>query len=161
MSEVVSYRREGDLGLIQVDSPPVNALGQAVRAGLLEATQKGIADTQAQVLVLFAAGRTFMAGADIKEFGKPQGDPQLRDVIAAIENCLKPVVAALHGTPLGGGLEVALGCHYRVALPSTRVGTPEVKLGIIPGAGGTQRLPRAVGVEAALDMVTTDRKSVV
>ena len=157
MSEVVSYRREGSLGLIRVESPPVNALSQAVRAGLLSAAEQGIADPETRVLVLYAAGRTFIAGADIKEFGKPQGDPQLRDVIAAIESSPKPVVAALHGTPLGGGLEVALGCHYRVALPGTRVGTPEVKLGLIPGAGGTQRLPRAAGVAAALDMVTTGR----
>ncbi|MEX2409342.1 MAG: enoyl-CoA hydratase/isomerase family protein, partial [Rhodovibrionaceae bacterium] len=115
MSDVVSYRREGSIGLIRVDSPPVNALGQAVRAGLLEAVRQGIGDADAQVLVLSAAGRTFMAGADIKEFGKPQGDPQLREVIAAFEAAPKPVVAALLGPPQGGGQEQALGSHYRVA----------------------------------------------
>ena len=157
MSDVVSYRREGSIGLIEIDNPPVNATSQAVRAGLQAAIEQGLADDDAQVLVLYGAGRTFVAGADIKEFGKPQGDPQLRDVIAQLENCAKPVVAALHGTPLGGGLELALGCHYRVALPGTQVGLPEVKLGLIPGAGGTQRLPRAVGVEAALDIITSGR----
>ncbi len=157
MSDVVSYRREGSIGLIQIDNPPVNATSQAVRAGLKQAAESGLADDGAQVLVLFAAGRTFVAGADIKEFGKPQGDPQLRDVISLIESSPKPVVAALHGTPLGGGLELALGCHYRVALPGTRLGLPEVKLGLIPGAGGTQRLPRVVGVEAALDIITSGR----
>ena len=156
MSDVVSYRREGSIGLIEIDNLPVNATSQAVRAGLKAALEQGL-DDDAQVLVIYGAGRTFIAGADIKEFGKPQGDPQLRDVISQIEDSPKPVVAALHGTPLGGGLEVALGCHYRIALPGTRVGLPEVKLGLIPGAGGTQRLPRAVGVAAALDIITSGR----
>ncbi len=157
MEHPVTYRREGAIGVIEIDSPPVNALGQAVRAGLLSALSAGVADTDAKVLLLVCAGRTFVAGADIKEFGKPPAAPRLRDLIAAFEDSPKPVAAALHGTALGGGLELALGCHYRVALPGTRVGLPEVKLGIIPGAGGTQRLARVAGVAAALDMITSGR----
>ena len=107
--------------------------------------------------MITCAGRTFIAGADITEFGKPPLQPHLPDLINEIENCTTPVVAALHGTTLGGGLEVALGCHYRVALASTKMGLPEVNLGILPGAGGTQRLPRVVGVEKALEMITSGR----
>jgi len=157
MSDVVFYEREGDIGLIRVANPPVNALSQAVRAGLIEALDRGLADGAAQALVLYGDGRTFIAGADIKEFGKPIEDPQLGQVIARLEDSGKPLVAALHGTALGGGLETAMGCHFRVAVPSARVGLPEVKLGIIPGAGGTQRLPRLAGVEAAIEMITSGR----
>ncbi|MEQ8651373.1 MAG: 3-hydroxyacyl-CoA dehydrogenase NAD-binding domain-containing protein [Kiloniellales bacterium] len=157
MSSVVAYEREGDVGLIKVMSPPVNALSQAVRAGLMEALAAGLADGEAKALVLYGDGRTFIAGADIKEFGKPPKEPGLKEVIDAFDASDKVTVAAIHGTALGGGLETALGCHYRVAVPKAKVGLPEVNLGIIPGAGGTQRLPRVAGVEAALGMITTGR----
>lgn len=153
----VYYQRHGDIGVIQIANPPVNALGHAVRSGLVNALKEGIADTQANVLVVLAEGRTFIAGADIREFGKPPQAPLLPDVITQLEACPKPLIAALHGTALGGGLEVALGCHYRVALAGTRVGLPEVKLGLLPGAGGTQRLPRLIGVESALEIITSGR----
>ncbi|WP_144984790.1 enoyl-CoA hydratase/isomerase family protein [Halomonas sp. C22] len=153
----VHYQRHGEVGVISIANPPVNALSQAVRRGLLDALQEGIADQQAQALVVMAEGRTFIAGADIREFGKPPQAPLLPDVISQLEACPKPLVASLHGTALGGGLEVALGCHYRVASASTRVGLPEVKLGLLPGAGGTQRLPRLTGVANALDIITSGR----
>ncbi len=157
MSDVVVYEREGEVGLIKVASPPVNALSQAVRAGLMEALAAGLADVEAKALVLYGDARTFIAGADIKEFGKPPQSPGLKEVIDAFDASSKVTIAAIHGTALGGGLETALGCHYRVAVPTAKVGLPEVKLGIIPGAGGTQRLPRVAGVEAALDMITSGR----
>jgi len=145
------------VGLITVDNPPVNALGQAVRAGLSELMQKAGSDDTVKVIALIGAGRTFIAGADIREFGKPPQSPSLPDVINEFDTIEKPILAVLHGTALGGGLEVALGCHYRTMVPSGRCGLPEVSLGIIPGAGGTQRTPRLVGVEAALDMITSGR----
>jgi 3-hydroxyacyl-CoA dehydrogenase len=150
---VVTYQLKDQLGIIRIDNPPVNALSQAVRAGLMAALEQACAD-DSQIVLLLCQGRTFIAGADISEFGKPPQPPHLPDVIARIENFPKPVVTALHGNALGGGLEVALAAHYRCALASTRLGLPEVKLGLLPGAGGTQRLPRVVGVEAALDMMT-------
>jgi len=153
MSEVVSYRLEGDIGVIGVDYPPVNALGQGVREGLVNCLRQGLEDDQAKALVVIGEGRTFPAGADIREFGKPPAGPALPDVINEYESSDKLVIAAIHGTALGGGLEVALGCDYRVALESAKVGLPEVKLGLLPGAGGTQRLPRLVGAKAALDMI--------
>ncbi|HEX5678191.1 MAG TPA: 3-hydroxyacyl-CoA dehydrogenase NAD-binding domain-containing protein [Alcanivorax sp.] len=153
MSEVVSYRLEGDIGVIGVDYPPVNALGQGVREGLVNCLRQGLDDDQAKALVVIGEGRTFPAGADIREFGKPPSGPALPDVINEYESSGKLVIAAIHGTALGGGLEVALGCDYRVALDSAKVGLPEVKLGLLPGAGGTQRLPRLVGAKAALDMI--------
>jgi 3-hydroxyacyl-CoA dehydrogenase len=153
MSEVVSYRLEGDIGVIGVDYPPVNALGQGVREGLVNCLRQGLADEQAKALVVIGEGRTFPAGADIREFGKAPAGPALPDVISEYESSDKLVIAAIHGTALGGGLEVALGCDYRVALDSAKVGLPEVKLGLLPGAGGTQRLPRLVGGKAALDMI--------
>ncbi|MGQ0662820.1 MAG: 3-hydroxyacyl-CoA dehydrogenase NAD-binding domain-containing protein [Pseudomonadota bacterium] len=149
----VEYTLNGRVGVILVDNPPVNALGLATRRGLIDALDRGLADEGATALVLAAAGRTFMAGADIREFGKPPQPPDLREVIARFEASAKPVVAAIHGTGLGGGLELALGCHYRVAARDARVGLPEIKLGLLPGAGGTQRLPRLVGVETAIDMI--------
>jgi 3-hydroxyacyl-CoA dehydrogenase len=152
---VVGYERRGAVGVITVDNPPVNALSRAVRQGLVDALMQGLGDGEAKAIVVIGAGRTFIAGADIKEFGKPLEPPDLNFVIAGLETASKPTIAAIHGTALGGGLEVALGCHYRVALPTAQVGLPEVKLGIIPGAGGTQRLPRLVGAKAALDMITT------
>lgn len=155
MSEVVSYSRKGQVGIISVNYPPVNALGQAVRSGLLEAVKQGQADDEIEALLLVCEGRTFIAGADIREFSKPRQEPSLPDVIEAFENSTKPIIAALHGTALGGGLELAMGCHYRVALPSAKVGLPEVKLGLLPGAGGTQRLPRLCGAQKALEMITS------
>src|SRR4051794_19296861 len=136
-----------------VNSPPVNALSAAVRRGIFESVKSAAADPQVQAIVLTCAGRTFIAGADITEFGKPPQPPGLAEVISELENCAKPIVAAIHGTALGGGLEVALGCHFRVATKEAKLGLPEVKLGLLPGAGGTQRLPRAVGPELAVKMI--------
>jgi 3-hydroxyacyl-CoA dehydrogenase len=155
MSPVVRYERQGAVGVITVDNPPVNALSRAVRQGLIDGLMQGLGDEAAKALVVIGAGRTFIAGADIKEFGKPMEPPDLNRVIAGLESSAKPTIAAIHGTALGGGLEVALGCHYRIALAAAQVGLPEVKLGILPGAGGTQRLPRLIGAKAALDMITT------
>lgn len=152
---VIATRREGDVLIVTADFPPVNALGAAVRQGLIDAVAEAEGDDAVKAVVIIAAGRTFFAGADITEFGKPLAEPSLPAVCDRIEGCAKPVVAAIHGTALGGGLEVALSCHYRIAVPSARLGLPEVKLGIIPGAGGTQRLPRVVGVEAAIPIVVT------
>ncbi|MEP3277756.1 MAG: 3-hydroxyacyl-CoA dehydrogenase NAD-binding domain-containing protein [Stappiaceae bacterium] len=153
----VQYERKGEFALITIDNPPVNALSREVRAGLVEAVERYDNDDGAQVGILVCAGRTFIAGADIREFGKPPQEPFLPDVVNRIEACVKPIVAVLHGTTLGGGLEVAMGCHYRIAMGGTKLGLPEVNLGIMPGAGGTQRLPRLVGLEAALDMMTSGR----
>ena len=146
------------VAVVEIDSPPVNALGAAVRRVLYDSICSAAADDAVQAIVLLCAGRTFFAGADINEFGKPFADPDLAAVIAAIEDAPKPVIAAIHGTALGGGLEVALACHYRVAVPDARLGLPEVHLGLLPGGGGTQRLPRLVGVEAALDLITSGRQ---
>ena len=154
MTSLVEYSRQGNLGVIAVDNPPVNALSQGVRQGLVDAMRQGIADADAQALVLLCKGRTFIAGADIKEFGRPIGPPAYLEMLDAIEGSPKPVIAAIHGTALGGGLEVALTCHYRCAVRSAQLGLPEVKLGLLPGAGGTQRLPRLAGVEAAIEMIT-------
>ncbi|WP_299567507.1 3-hydroxyacyl-CoA dehydrogenase NAD-binding domain-containing protein [Enterovirga sp.] len=143
------------VAVITVNNPPVNALGAAVRDGVAARMREAAADPAAQAVVLICAGRTFFAGADITEFGKPPRGIPLGELVTLIEDMPKPVVAAIHGTALGGGLEMALGCHYRVAVPSARVGLPEVKLGILPGAGGTQRLPRIVGAERALEMITS------
>ncbi len=152
---VITTRREGEVLVVTSNNPPVNALGQAVRAGLAEAMAEAAGDDAIQAVVICCEGRTFFAGADITEFGKPPVGPSLPEVIDAIEASAKPVIAAIHGTALGGGLEVALGCHYRIAVASARLGLPEVKLGILPGAGGTQRLPRVVGVADALPMIVT------
>jgi 3-hydroxyacyl-CoA dehydrogenase len=143
--------------LIEIDNPPVNAVSQAVRAGLLAAIHEIDRNPQIQAAVIACAGRTFVAGADIREFGQVPREPHLPDVIDAIEACSKPVVAAVHGSALGGGCEIALACHARVAVPDASFGMPEVKLGLVPGAGGTQRLPRLVGLDAALDLVTSGR----
>ena len=153
---VVNVEFRDGLAVVTVDNPPVNALSQAVRSGLVAAMEQAEA-ANASAVVLCCAGRTFIAGADIREFGKPPRPPHLPQVIARIEACTRPVVAALHGTALGGGLEVALACHYRVAQPQARVGFPEVNLGLLPGAGGTQRLPRLVGAERALDMILSGK----
>ncbi|MBK9081028.1 MAG: enoyl-CoA hydratase/isomerase family protein [Rhizobiales bacterium] len=151
------YEARDGLGWIVIDNPPVNAASHAVRAGLAEAIGKAKADPAASAVVLACAGRTFVAGADIREFGKPIAPPSLPDILDAIEGLDKPVVAAIHGTALGGGFEIALACHARVLSKDASVGLPEVKLGIIPGAGGTQRLPRLVGVPAAIGMAATGR----
>ena len=153
MANLVQTRREGEVAVIVVANPPVNALKHEVRLGILEAFTAANNDAGVKAIVLAAEGRTFIAGADITEFGKPPKAPSLIDVIAAIDEIKKPTVAAMHGTPLGGGLEITLACHFRVASPGTRLGLPEIKLGLIPGAGGTQRLPRLVGVEKALEMI--------
>ena len=153
MSEVVKLERHDEVGIVTVDSPPVNALSAAVRGGILECIKAAVADPAIKGIVLTCAGRTFIAGADITEFGRPPKPPALNDVLSEIENSPKPVVAAIHGTALGGGLEVALACHYRVAVKEAKLGLPEVKLGLLPGAGGTQRLPRAVGPELAVKMI--------
>ncbi|MCK1479666.1 enoyl-CoA hydratase/isomerase family protein [Bradyrhizobium sp. 197] len=151
--ETVKLERHDAIGVITVNSPPVNALSAAVRGGILECIKAAIADPALKGIVLTCAGRTFIAGADITEFGKPPKPPALNDVLSEIENSPKPVVAAIHGTALGGGLEVALACHFRVAVKEAKLGLPEVKLGLLPGAGGTQRLPRAVGPELAVKMI--------
>jgi 3-hydroxyacyl-CoA dehydrogenase len=153
VSDPVSLHHEKDIAVVLVDNPPVNALRHAVRLGILEAMRAAAGDAGIHAIVLSAKGRTFMAGADISEFGKPLASPSLPEVIAFMETVQKPLVAAVFGTPLGGGLEITFGCHFRVAAPSTRLGLPEIKLGIIPGAGGTQLLPRLVGVEKAAKMI--------
>jgi 3-hydroxyacyl-CoA dehydrogenase len=149
----VTSRRDGTIAVVTIDNPPVNALSHAVRAGLIEALAGARDDAGVVAIVIASAGRTFVAGADITEFGKPRQSPGLHEVIAALDAMPKPTVAAMHGTPLGGGLELALGCHFRLAAPGTRLGLPEIKLGLLPGAGGTQRLPRLVGVDKALGMI--------
>ncbi len=141
------------VAVITANNPPVNALSAAVRQGISEAARQAEADANVKAVVLICAGRTFFAGADITEFGKPPVQPWLPDLLAQVEALSKPTVAAIHGTALGGGLETALACSYRIAVPSAKFGLPEVKLGLLPGAGGTQRLPRVVGVEAALEMI--------
>ncbi len=156
INSVTTLTQDGDVAVITLNSPPVNALSANVREGLFEGFKAAIA-SDAKAIVLICEGRTFIAGADISEFGGAMAGPSLFDVQDMMESAPKPVIAAIHGTALGGGLEVALCAHYRVAVPSARVGLPEVALGLLPGAGGTQRLPRIVGVEAALDMVTSGR----
>jgi 3-hydroxyacyl-CoA dehydrogenase len=156
MTASVSYFTHGQIGNIVIDSPPVNALSQHVRQGIVDALQTAAAD-DTQIVVLRCEGRTFIAGADITEFGKPPQAPTLAAVLEALESHPKPVIAAIHGTALGGGLEAALCCDYRIATASAKVGLPEVNLGLLPGAGGTQRLPRLAGLEQAIDMITTGR----
>ena len=151
----VTMEKDGDVAVIIVNNPPVNALSWHVRQGLEDHFDAALADDSVKAIVLRCAGATFIAGADISEFGKPPRGPDFNAVLNSIEAASKPVVAAIHGTALGGGLETALVCHYRVAVPSAKLGVPEVKLGLLPGAGGTQRLPRVVGVEAAATMTST------
>ncbi|MBQ8104946.1 MAG: enoyl-CoA hydratase/isomerase family protein [Afipia sp.] len=153
MSEVVKVERRDAVAIVIVNSPPVNALSAAVRKGIADGVKSAEADASVKAIVIACAGRTFIAGADITEFGKPPQSPSLHEVIEVIENSSKPVVAAIHGTALGGGLELALGAHFRVATKDAKLGLPEVKLGLLPGAGGTQRLPRAVGPELAVKMI--------
>ena len=151
------YQVRGDVAVITLNNPPVNGLGLAVRQGIAAGLEQANADAAVKAIVLTGAGKAFSGGADIKEFGSPKAlqEPNLLSVILAVENSAKPVVAALHSVAMGGGLELALGCHYRIAAPGCKVALPEVKLGLIPGAGGTQRLPRALGIEAALNMIVS------
>ncbi|GAK45735.1 NAD-binding 3-hydroxyacyl-CoA dehydrogenase [Tepidicaulis marinus] len=155
INDVADLSTEGEIAVLTLNSPPVNALSAPVREGIFEGIKKAAADSAVKAIVLICDGRTFIAGADITEFGKKPTGPSLFDAQDMIENASVPVIAAIHGTALGGGLEVALTCHYRVAVPSAKCGLPEVNLGLLPGAGGTQRLPRIVGPEKALEMVTT------
>ncbi|MBB3893072.1 3-hydroxyacyl-CoA dehydrogenase [Phenylobacterium haematophilum] len=157
INSVTDLTLDGDVAVITLNSPPVNALSAKVREGLFEAFKAANANDAAKSIVLICEGRTFIAGADITEFGGAMAGPGLPEVQAQIEDSPKPVVAAIHGTCLGGGLEVALCAHYRVAVPSAKLGLPEVALGLLPGAGGTQRLPRVVGPERALEMMTSGR----
>ena len=153
INPVTGLEIDGNVGIVTINSPPVNALSQGVRDGIKRGVEAAIADPAVKAIVLICAGRTFLAGADITEFGKPPTRPYLPEVLDVIENAPKPVIAALHGTALGGGFEVALTAHYRIAVPSAKCGLPEIKLGLIPGAGGTQRLPRLIGVEKALEVI--------
>jgi 3-hydroxyacyl-CoA dehydrogenase len=157
MPDLLTYAVESGVAVVAIESPPVNALSHAVRSAVVEGCTRAFRDNAANAVVLLCGGRTFFAGADISEFGKPITTPTLHDVLDAIEKGPKPVVAAIHGTALGGGLELALCCHYRVAVPSAKVGLPEVALGLLPGAGGTQRLPRIVGAAEALDMIASGK----
>ncbi|NIX75883.1 3-hydroxyacyl-CoA dehydrogenase NAD-binding domain-containing protein [Microvirga terricola] len=153
----VSISREGVVAIVTVDNPPVNALAQPVRQALWDTVEALDADASVHSVVLICAGRTFIAGADVSEFGRPPMPPHLPDLVSRIEAATKPWIAAIHGSALGGGFEIALGCRFRVALASASIGLPEVTLGIVPGAGGTVRTPRLAGVEAAIDLVTTGK----
>ena len=153
MTAIASWRLDGEIAVLMIDNPPVNAISAAVRTALVEGVDRAAGDPAVKALVVACAGRTFFAGADLKEFGKPSMPPFLTEVVDRIEASDKPVVAAVHGTALGGGLEIAMACHYRVATPTAQLGLPEVKLALMPGARGTQHLPRLVGVEKALEMI--------
>jgi 3-hydroxyacyl-CoA dehydrogenase len=155
LNAVADLTLQGPVAVLTLNSPPVNALSALVRDGIAAGLAAVAADVSVHALVLICDGRTFIAGADITEFGRPITGASLHEIILSMENFAKPIVAAIHGTALGGGLETALACHWRIAVPSAKLGLPEVKLGILPGAGGTQRLPRLVGVPQALEMVTT------
>ncbi len=154
-SALVNYRCDDRIALFTIDNPPVNALSRALRADLLDGVRRATADPDVRAMVILCAGRTFIAGADVSEFDRPPEAPHLPELTQAIEEAGKPVIAALHGTALGGGCEIALASHYRIATAGAKIGLPEVKLGVIPGAGGTQRLPRLVGVEQALRMIVS------
>ena len=158
MTNLLTYEVHDGIAVLTIDSPPVNALGYDVRKSIVDGFQKASADPHIDAIVLICKGRTFFAGADIREFGTKPKSPILPEVIVTIESSPKLTIAALHGTPLGGGLETALACHYRIALPATRVGLPEVKLGLLPGAGGTQKLPRLTGIPSALEIITSGRQ---
>ena len=157
MTDKIAYSRHDDIVVLRIQNPPVNALSQAVRQGLSDGMDRAEAEDGVRAVMIVGEGRAFIAGADITEFGKPPMEPHLPNLCNRIEASLLLVAASMHGVSLGGGLEVALSAHYRIAQPSARVGLPEVHLGLIPGAGGTQRLPRLIGVEPALDAITTGR----
>ena len=152
-----SYEARGAIAVITLNNPPVNGLGYATRRGIADGVERANADAAIKAIVITGAGKAFSGGADIREFGTPKAmaEPNLLSVIALLEASAKPVVAAVHGVAMGGGLELALGCHYRVAAAGALVALPEVKLGLLPGAGGTQRLPRVLGVETALNMIVS------
>jgi 3-hydroxyacyl-CoA dehydrogenase len=154
MKMTAEYQRSGAVAVITLNNPPVNGLGLAARAAMVDGIRKALADDEVKAIVITGAGKVFSGGADIREFNSPKAlaEPTLHTVISVVENSSKPVIAAIHGVCMGGGLELALGCHYRVASPAAQIALPEVKLGILPGAGGTQRLPRAAGLELALNM---------
>src|SRR5881628_2948926 len=157
MNSLVSYSKEGDIAMVTINNPPVNALSPGVPEGIAASIDEALSDSSVKGIVLIGAGRTFIAGADLKEFGKITSGqrsrgPGMHPLLAKLEDCPKPVICAIHGTAFGGGLEVAMACHYRLAAPKAQVGQPEVKLGLIPGAGGTQRLPRLAGVAKAVEM---------
>ncbi len=158
MNALVSTVKQSGVAVLTLDNPPVNVLSAPLRRALGDAIGTACADAAVQAVVLICAGRTFIAGADITEFGKPQEAPDFATLLGLIESAPKPIVAAIHGTALGGGFELALACHYRVMAAGAKVGLPEVKLGLLPGAGGTQRLPRIVGAEVALDLITSGRQ---
>lgn len=158
MTNLLTYQVYEGVAVVSIDSPPVNALGIDVRQSIVEGFERASTNADVHAIILACSGRTFFAGADIREFGTPAKSPILPEVIALIESSPKLTIAALHGTPLGGGLETALACHYRIAIAGTRMGLPEVKLGLLPGAGGTQKLPRLVGVPAALEIITSGRQ---
>ena len=153
VNSVTDLSRAGEIAVVTINSPPVNALSADVRNGLRDGVAKAAAAPEVKAIVVICAGRTFIAGADIAEFGKPPRGATLLELQGVLEGGPKPIIAAIHGTALGGGFEIALMCHYRVAVPSAKFGLPEIKLGLIPGAGGTQRLPRLTGVEKALDII--------
>ncbi|MGD2008594.1 MAG: enoyl-CoA hydratase/isomerase family protein, partial [Cellvibrionales bacterium] len=153
MSDAVTVTRQGPLTLIAVNNPPVNALSHAVRSGIADGLSQA-AEDDSEAVIIYCEGRTFIAGADITEFGKPPQAPWLPDLLVQLDSHPKLTIAALHGTALGGGFELALTCNYRIALDTARVGLPEVKLGLLPGAGGTQRTPRLAGIAAAVDLIT-------
>jgi 3-hydroxyacyl-CoA dehydrogenase len=158
VTDPVSLQTAGQIGIVTIDLPPVNALSEAVRRGLMRCFQAGFADSGIKAIVLICKGRTFIAGADLKEFGSARKGPSLLEILDLIEQAPIPVIAAIHGTALGGGFEVALACHYRIAVPSAQMGLPEVNVGLLPGAGGTQRLPRVVGIAKALDLIMSGRR---
>jgi 3-hydroxyacyl-CoA dehydrogenase len=157
MTQAIGYELNGDIAILTAQNPPVNALGYDVRIGLLRGIERAEADG-ARAVLIYGDGSTFFAGADIKEFGKPPKEPFLPDLCTRIEASPLIVVSSMHGTALGGGLEIALGSHYRIAVPKARMGLPEVLIGVMPGAGGTQRLPRLIGVEKSLDIITSGRQ---
>src|SRR5574341_603803 len=152
-----TYELRVNVAVITLDNPPVNGLGYATRKGITDGIDRAEADAAVKAIVITGAGKAFSGGADIREFGKPEAlaEPNLLSVIKVVEGCSKPVVAAVHSVCMGGGLELSLGCHYRVAAPGAQVALPEVKIGLIPGAGGTQRLPRVLGLETALNMIVS------
>ena len=153
------YERRGEVAVLQIDNPPVNGLGQVTRKALLDGLERALDDAAVKVIVVTGTGQVFSGGADIREFNTPAAlaEPNLLQLIEAVESAPKPVIAAINGVCMGGGLELSLGCHYRIATPDASLGLPEVKIGLLPGAGGTQRLPRAVGAEKALRMIVSWR----
>ena len=155
LNEVTNLEVDSRIAVLTLNSPPVNALSANVREGLHIGVKASIENEEVEAIVIICEGRTFIAGADISEFGQEPKGPSLYEVQDMIENSPKPIISAIHGTALGGGLEVALTCHYRIAVPSSKCGLPEVNLGLLPGAGGTQRLPRIVGAQKAMEMMTS------